>query len=171
MKYLVHLAQTDSNTEHEDDEVDSFVDPETKPDETDKESEEDYDANYDPLIDGMKCEFVSEFSFADPDNSDFQLFNLCFVFLQEHYEYSVNDGMVYETIDDAKISTTPFEPNLHCDESIESTESSAVETFVCRFCDVNYSNQAKLDTHLRFVRNRAVAMHYFQLIFICFSLF
>lgn len=72
---LVRVAQTDSNTEHEDDEADSFVDPEsvaeTKPDETNKESEEDFDANHDPFIDSMKCEFVSDFSFTGPDHLDF----------------------------------------------------------------------------------------------------
>lgn len=70
---------------------------------------------------------------------------------QEDYEYATNESVVYETIDDANISTASFQPNLNDDETMESTLSSDIESFDCTECDEMHADQKSLDAHLRIV--------------------
>lgn len=66
--------------------------------------------------------------------------------------------MIYETIDDAKILTTSFQPNSNDvdgdddnddDEAMESTQSYGTESFDCTQCGEIHSDQRSLDAHLR----------------------
>lgn len=75
---------------------------------------------------------------------------------QEDYEYSTNDAVVYETIDDANISTTSCQPNSNDDddddETTESlTQSYGIESFDCTDCGEIQLDQKSLDAHLRIV--------------------
>lgn len=61
--------------------------------------------------------------------------------------------MIYEIIDDAKISTISFQSNGNDgDETRDSTQSSDMESFDCMQCDEFIAmNQKSLDAHLRSV--------------------
>lgn len=66
--------------------------------------------------------------------------------------------MIYETIDDANISTTSFQPMSNDDddgdETLECFQSNGIESFDCTQCGELYSDQKSLDAHLRNVSNQ-----------------